>query len=126
MIAHKLVVGDTIYLEDGRPVRITNIGRGFGYNMLFIDFAQPASGEPVDFPWTCVSKNAEIGCERDAASLTSSPATRIAPPPRAGTRSDSRYAHEGSTRRRAGDRPQPERQGEVLSALEPPDPPELR
>lgn len=95
MIAHKLVAGDTIYLEDGRPVRITNIGRGFGYNMLFIDFAQPASGEPVDFPWTCVSKNAEIGCERDSASLTSSPATRITPPSRAGTRSDSRHAHEG-------------------------------
>lgn len=57
--AKDIQVGDRILIEDGRPVRVTDTGKGFWAGSVMIDFTQP-EGERVDPTWVCVDRSSEL------------------------------------------------------------------
>lgn len=58
--AKDIRAGDFLLLDDGRPVRVIDTGRGMWRGSVLIDFAQPANGAPVSPTWTCVDRDTDV------------------------------------------------------------------
>jgi hypothetical protein len=56
-LAKDIRPGDTVFLQDGRAVKVMDVGPGLWRGSVLIDFAQPKTGERVGLTFHCTDRD---------------------------------------------------------------------